>query len=189
MRPRLFTIAGGLAALALYAGILMAGAAIIRNRDSVSTPEFVLETPEAAVDEPMFGGASAENRSRSPPPNRMPPRQGLARAARPVEPGLFAQPGRHLPNRWNGSHRDPRFKPEEKESPLRRLPAPVALAAGLSVRRDDSAAQGYRTRKRPRRSAKRMAGAGLGGMVARTAFAIFCGAAHSSAKQRMALET
>lgn len=53
MRPRLFTIAGGLAALALYAGILMTGAAVIRNPDSAAAPEFVLETPEAAIDEPV----------------------------------------------------------------------------------------------------------------------------------------
>ncbi|MQW86610.1 thermonuclease family protein, partial [Sinorhizobium saheli] len=51
MREQFITTAGGLAALALYAGILMSGAAAIRGRDSAAAPDFVLETPDAAATE------------------------------------------------------------------------------------------------------------------------------------------
>lgn len=46
MRQQLVTLAGGIAAIALYAGILYAGAATIRDRESAATPDFVLETPD-----------------------------------------------------------------------------------------------------------------------------------------------
>lgn len=55
MRQQLVTLAGGIAALALYTGILYAGAAVIRDRESTATPDFVLETPDMGETEPSGG--------------------------------------------------------------------------------------------------------------------------------------
>lgn len=52
MRQQLITLAGGIAALALYTGILYAGAATIRDRESSASPDFVLETPDMGEAEP-----------------------------------------------------------------------------------------------------------------------------------------
>lgn len=54
MRQQLVTLAGGIAALALYTGILYAGAATIRDRESSATPDFVLETPDMGEAEPSL---------------------------------------------------------------------------------------------------------------------------------------
>lgn len=48
MRQHLYTLAGGIAAIALFTGILYAGSAAIRDRESASAPELVLETPDMA---------------------------------------------------------------------------------------------------------------------------------------------
>lgn len=52
MRQQLVTLIGGIAAIALYAGILYAGAATIRDRESAAAPDFVLETPDMGETEP-----------------------------------------------------------------------------------------------------------------------------------------
>lgn len=138
MRPRLFTIAGGLAALALYAGILMTGAAVIRNRDSAAAPEFVLETPEAAIDEPVSEEPPAETEAAppAPEPDTM-PGKGSRVAVRPVEPGLFAQPEDGIAKPLERiAPRPPLSKTGEKEKPASAVfPRPVALAAGLVDRK------------------------------------------------------
>ncbi|MGF6253889.1 thermonuclease family protein [Ensifer sp. LBL] len=46
MRQHLYTLAGGIAAIALFTGILYAGAVAIRDRETAATPELVLETPD-----------------------------------------------------------------------------------------------------------------------------------------------
>ncbi len=144
MRPRLFTIAGGLAALALYAGILMAGAAVIRNRDSAATPEFVLETPEAAaVDEPAPEEPSAGTEAAPPAPEPdTSSGKGSRVAVRPVEPGLFAQPEDGVAKPLQRIEpRPPLSSAREKEKPASAVfPRPVALAAGL-VRSGDTTLQ------------------------------------------------
>ncbi|WP_077962479.1 thermonuclease family protein [Ensifer adhaerens] len=48
MRQHLYTLAGGIAAIALFTGILYAGAVAIRDRETAATPELVLETPDMA---------------------------------------------------------------------------------------------------------------------------------------------
>ncbi|HEV7307520.1 thermonuclease family protein [Ensifer sp.] len=46
MRQHVYTLAGGLAAIAVFTGILYAGAASIRDRESAAAPELMLETPD-----------------------------------------------------------------------------------------------------------------------------------------------
>lgn len=176
MRPRLFTIAGGLAALALYAGILMTGAAVIRNSDSAAAPEFVLETPEAAIDEPVSEEPPAETEAAppAPEPDTM-PGKGSRVAVRPVEPGLFAQPEDGIAKPLERiAPRPPLSKTGEKEKPASAVfPRPVALAAGL-VRSGETTLQLKDIE--PEKAEKVCEANGKSwpcGMVARTAFRNF----------------
>ncbi|OCO98214.1 MULTISPECIES: thermonuclease family protein [unclassified Ensifer] len=57
MRQHFYTLAGGIAAIALFTGILYAGAAAIRDRESAATPDLVLETPDMSELEPTAGQA------------------------------------------------------------------------------------------------------------------------------------
>ena len=121
MRPQVISIAGGLAALALYAAILLGGAASIRGRESAATPDFVLETPDAAaIEEPADQPGRAAEPTAAPTP---PPAEAAAKTSRtpvrPVDPKLFAMPEEGLRNRSNGSRRD-RLSPRRPKRRQRR---------------------------------------------------------------------
>ncbi|PST27243.1 thermonuclease family protein [Mesorhizobium plurifarium] len=177
MRPRLFTIAGGLAALALYAGILMAGAAAIRNRDSAETPEFVLETPEAAAaGEPASEEPPGDTDAAPPSPG---PDAGSGKGSRvvvrPVGPGLFNQPEDGIAKPLERiAATPPLSRAPEKEKPASAVfPRPVALAAGL-VRSGDTTLQLKDIEpEKPEKVCQAKGKSWPCGMVARTAFRNF----------------
>lgn len=205
MRSALFPIAGGLAALALYAGILIGGNAAIRSRESAATTDFVLQTPDdAAVEEPAAEAYPAETDAPAPAPDPAsdpdpdpdPPfgsdatsGKGSRIAARPVEPGLFAQPEDGVAKPLERiAPRPPLSKEPEKEEPATAVfPRPVALAAGL-VRSGETTLQLKDIE--PEKAEKVCEANGKSwpcGMVARTAFrnflrgrALVCDGADSS---------
>ncbi|MDX0450855.1 thermonuclease family protein [Sinorhizobium medicae] len=205
MRSKLFPIAGGLAALAVYAGILIGGDAAIRNRDSAATPDFVLETPDDAVVEvpaaeahPADTDAPAPARAPAPAPDPHPPfgseaksDKGSRMAARPIEPGLIAQPDDGVAKPLERiAPRPPFSKEPEKEEPATAVfPRPVALAAGL-VRSGETTLQLKDIK--PEKAEKVCEANGKSwpcGMVARTAFrnflrgrALVCDGADGSAE-------
>ena len=181
MRKPLLTIAGGLAALALYAGILMSGAAAIRNRESAAAPDFVLETPEAAaIAEPVEEDLPASVEAAPPAPAPAPePDAGLGKGSRlpvrPVEPSLFALPEEGVAKPLERvAPRPPLSKPPEKQASAPTvLQRPVALAAGL-VQSDDTILQ--LKDLEPEKAERVCQGNGRSwpcGMVARTAFRNF----------------
>ncbi|AFL48741.1 endonuclease YncB(thermonuclease family) [Sinorhizobium fredii] len=178
MRPQFISIAGGLAALALYAGILLNGAATIRARESAATPDFVLETPDAAaIEEPAEEPAPAAQIPAEPTP---PPAEAEAAAktsrvpVRPVEPDLFAIPEEGVAKPLERiAPRPPLSAPEEKKTTPTVLKRPIALAAGL-VQTGDTTLQIKDIE--PEKADKLCEGAGKSwpcGMVARTAFRNF----------------
>ncbi|WP_026613328.1 thermonuclease family protein [Ensifer aridi] len=188
MRQQLITTAGGLAALALYAGILMSGADAIRNGESVATPDFVLETPEAAIiEEPPLqeeapadtvgggdSGADSEAASPAPAPDAEIGKSSRV-AVRPIEPGLFTLPEDGVAKPLERvAPRPPLSKPPGEEKPATTVyRRPVALAAGL-VRSDDKTLQIKDIE--PQNAEKMCDGNGKSwpcGMVARTAFRNF----------------
>ncbi|HEV7319167.1 MAG TPA: thermonuclease family protein [Ensifer sp.] len=61
MRQQIYTLAGGIAAIALFTGILYAGAGAIRDRESAAAPELVLETPDMSDLEPPPDQAEEDN--------------------------------------------------------------------------------------------------------------------------------
>jgi endonuclease YncB( thermonuclease family) len=184
---QLITTAGGLAALALYAGILMSGAETIRNGESAATPEFVLETPEAATSEELplqeeapadavgdGSGAGGEAASPAPVPDAE-IGKGSRVAARPIESGVFALPENGVAKPLERvAPRPPLSKPPEEEKPATTVyRRPVALAAGL-VRSDDKTLQIKDIE--PQSAEKMCDGNGKSwpcGMIARTAFRNF----------------
>ncbi|MEK1866468.1 MAG: thermonuclease family protein [Ensifer adhaerens] len=93
MRQHFYTLAGGIAAIALFTGILYAGAVAIRDRETAATPELVLETPdmtdfEATPDQaddevPLDPGGAATTSEQSPTTEN---------AARAIEPQQFGLP-------------------------------------------------------------------------------------------------
>lgn len=183
MRQKLVTIAGGLAALALYAGILMSGAATLRNRDSVSTPDFALETPQAAAIEgpppeeiPAETDAGLDADAPLPTPEQdAASGKGSRLAARPIEPSLFALPENGIAKPLERvAPRPPLSKPPEKEKSASTVfPRPVALAAGL-VQSGDTTLQLKDIE--PEKAEKVCEANGKSwpcGMVARTAFRNF----------------
>lgn len=100
MRQHLYTLAGGIAAIALFTGILYAGAVAIRDRETAATPELVLETPdmtdfEATPDQaddevPLDPGALSGGAAKT---GEQP--QGTTtteKAARAIEPQQFGLP-------------------------------------------------------------------------------------------------
>ncbi|WOS63251.1 thermonuclease family protein [Sinorhizobium fredii] len=178
MRPQVISIAGGLAALALYAAILLGGAASIRGRESAATPDFVLETPDdAAIEEPAEEPGPAEEPPAEPAP---PPAEAEAAAktsrtpVRPVDPNLFAIPEEGVAKPLERTAPRPPLSapPEKKATPLV-LNRPVALAAGV-VQNGDTTLQIKDIE--PEKADKVCEGAGKSwpcGMVARTAFRNF----------------
>ncbi|MGO4618993.1 thermonuclease family protein [Ensifer sp. 2YAB10] len=106
MRQHLYTLAGGIAAIALFTGILYAGAAAIRDRESAATPDLVLETPdmtefetapdqgETGEDVPLDLGTSSGG---TPEPGaattgEQPQNPATENAARAIEPQQFGLP-------------------------------------------------------------------------------------------------
>jgi endonuclease YncB( thermonuclease family) len=186
MRQQFITTAGGLAALALYAGILMSGAAVIRGRDSAATPDFVLETPDAAATEepapeavPADAGATGGSDTRAAPPPEPKTDVAIDKGARvtvrPIEPSLFALPEKGVAKPLQRvAPRPPLSKPPEKEKPATTVyRQPVALASGL-VRSGDTTLQIMGIE--PENTEKQCGGSGKSwpcGMIARTAFRNF----------------
>jgi endonuclease YncB( thermonuclease family) len=181
MRPQTISIAGGLAALALYVGILLSGAAAIRGRESAATPDFVLETPDAAaIESPAAETAEEPDPVEQIPAEPAPPPVDEEAAAktsrvpvRPVDPNLFALPEEGVAKPLERiAPRPPLSAPEKKTTPLV-LQRPVALAAGL-VQTGDTTLQIKDIE--PEKADKVCEGDGKSwpcGMVARTAFRNF----------------
>ncbi|MGE6780985.1 thermonuclease family protein [Ensifer adhaerens] len=105
MRRHFYTLAGGIAAIALFTGILYAGAAAIRDRETAATPDLVLETPDmtdfeaapegAGDDVPLDLGTPSDdtNQPGAAPTGERP--QGTTtteKAARTIEPQQFGLP-------------------------------------------------------------------------------------------------
>ncbi|OWZ95040.1 hypothetical protein B9J07_05430 [Sinorhizobium sp. LM21] len=99
MRQHFYTLAGGIAAIALFIGILYAGAVAIRDRETAATPELVLETPdmtdfEATPDQaddevPLDPGASSGGAATTgEQPQGTPKTENAARAIEPQQFGL-----------------------------------------------------------------------------------------------------
>ncbi len=177
MRPQFISIAGGLAALALYSGILLSGAATIRGREGAATPDFVLETPGAAIEEAAGEPVPAEEIPAGPTP---PPAKEEAAAktsrvpVRPVDPNLFTMPEEGVAKPLERiAPRPPLSAPPEKKVTPIVLQRPVALAAGL-VQTGDTTLQIKDIE--PENADRVCKGAGKSwpcGMVARTAFRNF----------------
>ncbi|OAP41164.1 hypothetical protein AU381_04600 [Sinorhizobium glycinis] len=177
MRPQFISIAGGLAALTIYTGILLGGAATIRGRESAATPDFVLETPDAIIEEPAEAPVAAEELPAEPTPS---PAEAEAAAktsrvpVRPVDPSLFAIPEEGVAKPLERiAPRPPLSAPEEKKASPIVLQRPVALAAGL-VQNGGTTLQIKDIE--PENAEKVCEGTGKSwpcGMVARTAFRNF----------------
>ncbi|CAN7159661.1 thermonuclease family protein [Ensifer adhaerens] len=100
MRQHFYTLAGGIAAIALFTGILYAGAVAIRDRETAATPELVLETPdmtdfEATPDQaddevPLDPGASSGGAATTGEQQEGTPT--TENAARAIEPQQFGLP-------------------------------------------------------------------------------------------------
>ncbi|MDK1493320.1 thermonuclease family protein [Sinorhizobium sp. 7-81] len=175
MRQQLFTFAGGLAALLLYAGILWGGAAAIRSHES-AVADFPLETPDvAAVEAPdspedvpvEISAALPEQKARTGKVDRLPVRK--------IEPQLFALPEDGIAQPLERIAPRPQLS-EPKEKPAATtvvFQRPVALAAGL-IRSGDTTVQLKDIE--PESAEKTCAGNGRSwpcGIVARTAFRNF----------------
>lgn len=143
MRQKLVTLAGGIAALALYTGILFAGAATIRDRQSAATPDFVLETPDMAETEPSLEPEDVPFDMTDPQASDTAPAdvpsQGGAHStettARTIEPQQFGLPDdvttkplERIEPRQPLSGADAGASKPREPTVLRQ---PVALAAGL----------------------------------------------------------
>lgn len=142
MRQQLVTFVGGIAAIALYAGILYAGAATIRDRESTATPDFVLETPDMGETEPSTDsedvpfdmtdpdasdttpGASGQNESGA---------KSTETTARAIEPEQFGLPDEVTTKPLERI--EPRLPLSDANKDKPKSPTilrqPVALAAGL----------------------------------------------------------
>lgn len=138
MRQQLVTIAGGLAAILFFAGLLMGGIAAIRDRDSAVSPDFVLEAPDLAATEKAAPVQGVPVSPAPPAAVKEAPGQGAAAKSarlpvRSVEPGLFALPEDDLARPLERvAPRPPLLEPENDQKPATIiLQRPVALAAGL----------------------------------------------------------
>ncbi|MEI2298115.1 thermonuclease family protein [Ensifer sp. MJa1] len=106
MRQHFYTLAGGIAAIALFTGILYAGASAIRDRESAATPELVLETPdmsdleslpdtpEAGSDVPLDLGSQGGTAAGTGPADGSGPSDNATTetTARTIEPQQFGLP-------------------------------------------------------------------------------------------------
>ncbi len=148
MRQHLYTLAGGIAAIALFTGILYAGAAAIRDRESAATPDLVLETPDMTEIEPApdqaetgedvpldpgtsSGGASAPDASAT---GEQPQPPTTEKTARAIEPQQFGLPDTVTSAPLERAEpRAPLSEPEKqaKTAGPTILYRPVAIAAGV----------------------------------------------------------
>ncbi|NRP71798.1 hypothetical protein ILFOPFJJ_02688 [Ensifer psoraleae] len=172
MRQQLFTFAGGLAALMLYAGILWGGAAAIRSQER-AIADFPLEAPDvAAVEAPdppedvpaEVSPTLPEQKAKSGKVGRLPVRK--------IEPQLFALPEDGIAQPLERiAPRPPLSEPKEKPAAATVVfQRPVALAAGL-IRSGDTTVQLKDIE--PESAEKTCEGNGRSwpcGIVARTAF-------------------
>ncbi|WP_331373182.1 thermonuclease family protein [Sinorhizobium chiapasense] len=176
MRQQSFTIAGGLFALLLYAGILWAGVAAIRDPESAG-PDFPLETPDVATIEAPDPPAEVPA---DPQPPAVPEQKASTGKvdrlpARTIEPQLFALPEDGIAQPLERvAPRPPLSEPKEKPAATTIVfQRPVALAAGL-IRSGDTTVQLEDIE--PENAEKTCEGSGRSwpcGMVARTAFRNF----------------
>ncbi|WEX88225.1 thermonuclease family protein [Sinorhizobium garamanticum] len=176
MRQESFTIAGGLFALLLYAGILWGGVVAIRGHEGAG-PDFPLETPDAATVE--VPDPPAEAPAAPPPPAEPEQKADTGKVgrlpARTIEPQLFALPQDGIAQPLERiAPRRPLSEPKEKPAePTIVYQRPVALAAGL-IRSGDTTVQLKDIE--PENAEKTCHGNGRSwpcGMVARTAFRNF----------------
>lgn len=134
MGQQSFTVAGGLFALLLYAGILWGGVAAIRGQEGAK-PDFSLETPDAAAVEAP--DPPAEVPAASPPPAVPEQKTGAGKVdrlpARTIEPQLFALPQEGIAQPLERiAPRPPLSEPKETPAAATIIyQRPVALAAGL----------------------------------------------------------
>lgn len=144
---QLGTLAGGLAAIAMTAGILLAGVEAINSSPAGSEIDFVLETPETVPDfeetagfEPGGGEIPFEedDKGDAPVAGEDPANETAAvenRSARQVAPGSFALPGDVQSQPLERIEpRNPLSLPDEPEAEAAAertlLPQPVAISAG-----------------------------------------------------------
>ncbi|MBK5565243.1 thermonuclease family protein [Ensifer sp. SSB1] len=149
MRQHLYTLAGGIAAIALFTGILYAGAAAIRDRESAATPDLVLETPdmtefetapdqgETGEDVPLdpdtsSGGAPEPGAATTGEQPQNPATENAGRAIEPQQFGLpdtvTSTPLERVEPRAPLSEQDKQAKSAAEPTILYR---PVAVAAGV----------------------------------------------------------
>ncbi|MBP1885824.1 thermonuclease family protein [Sinorhizobium mexicanum] len=182
MRQQSFTIAGGLVALLLYAGILWAGVVAIRGQESGGA-DFPLETPDVATIEapdppaemPAAPPPQAVSKSQAVPEQKAGAGKVDRLPARTIEPQLFAVPQDGLAQPLERiAPRPPLSEPKEKPATATMIfRRPVALAAGL-IRSGDTTVQLKDIE--PEDAEKTCEGNGRSwpcGMVARTAFRNF----------------
>ncbi|NVD37675.1 thermonuclease family protein [Ensifer sp. HO-A22] len=142
MRQQLVSLAGGIAALALYTGILYAGAATIRDRESSATPDFVLETPEMGEAEPTAEAEDVPFDMTDPQASDTTPDAGgqgesgsrsAETAARAIEPQQFGLPDKVTTKPLERIEPRQPLSNTSKDKPKAPtiLQQPVALAAGL----------------------------------------------------------
>ncbi|RDL49004.1 hypothetical protein BLJAPNOD_00097 [Ensifer sp. M14] len=141
MRQQLVTLAGGIAALALYTGILYAGAATIRDRESSATPDFVLETPDLGETEPSVEADDVPFDMTDPQASETAPlgNQGQGGShstettARAIEPQQFGLPDEVTTKPLERIEPRSPLSDTDKDKPKAPtiLRQPVALAAGL----------------------------------------------------------
>lgn len=144
MRQHFYSLAGGIAAIALFTGILYAGAAAIRDRESAATPDLVLETPdmtelepadqaEAGDDVPLDLGVS--NDGAPGVAGGQPENPGTENAARAIEPQKFGQPETVTSVPLERVEPRPPLSGPDKKTTAAAGPAvlyrPVAIAAGV----------------------------------------------------------
>lgn len=140
MRQHIYTLAGGIAAIALFTGILYAGSAAIRDRESAAAPELVLETPDMsdlqpapeegeAGDVPLdlgSAGTNAEGATENPAP-------GSSAAA--IEPQQLGEPDKVSRTPLDEVKPEPPLADQDNATKAAAKPTvlyrPVAIAAGL----------------------------------------------------------
>ncbi|OCP24677.1 MULTISPECIES: thermonuclease family protein [unclassified Ensifer] len=184
MRQQLVTLAGGIAAMALYTGILYAGAVTIRDRESAATPDFVLETPDMGETEPAVGAEDVPFDMTAPDPGDTTPDAGgqsesgpksTETTARAIEPQQFGLPDEVTTKPLERIEPRTPLSDTNKDKPKTPtiLQQPVALAAGL-IRFDKMTLQlGGIEPEATERTCESGGKSWPCGMVARTAFRNF----------------
>ncbi|AHK43308.1 MULTISPECIES: thermonuclease family protein [Ensifer] len=141
MRQQLVTLAGGIAAIALYTGILYAGATTIRDRESGATPDFVLETPDMGETQPEVGAEDVPFDMTAPEQNDTVPDGGQSESsshstettARAIEPQQFGLPDEVTTKPLERIEPRTPLSDTDRDKPKAPtvLQQPMALAAGL----------------------------------------------------------